>query len=150
MAADIAFFLAPDDQTAAATRPRGPGRAFESVTCHFIEPDSAVVEWDMYFEAPSAELPPLEQLHAWEWPSWVTPVLNDGIEVFVLPGRLTRALANASSSELLELAARWTTRLKRADGDDMTDDDPLAILQGVARLAASAASSGSGLYCWSF
>jgi hypothetical protein len=76
--------------------------------------------------------------------------LNDGIEVFVLPGRLTRALANASSSELLELAARWTMRLKRADGDDMTDDDPLAILQGVARLAASAVSSGSGLYCWSY
>jgi hypothetical protein len=86
VAADIAFFLAPDDHTAAATRLTGPGRAFESVTCHFVEPDSAVVEWDMYFEAPSAEFPPLEQLHAWEWPSWVTTALNDGIEVFVLPG----------------------------------------------------------------
>ncbi|MFJ4692394.1 hypothetical protein [Streptomyces sp. NPDC088766] len=149
MAADIAFFLAPDDRTAAATRVGGPGRAFETVTCHFIEPDSAVVEWDMYFEAPSAELPPLEQLHAWEWPGWVAPALNDGAEVFVVPGRLTRALAAAGSGELRELAARWTTRLRHADGDDMTDDDPLAILQGVARLAASAVNSGGGLYCWS-
>jgi hypothetical protein len=64
--------------------------------------------------------------------------------------RLNRALANASSSELLELAARWTMRLKRADGDDMTDDDPLAILQELPELAASAVSSGNGLYCWSY
>lgn len=150
MAADIAFFLAPDDQTAAATRLRGPGRAFDSVTCSSIEPDSSIAEWDMYFEAPSAELPPLEQLHAWAWPEWITPPLNDGIEVFALPVRLTRALANASSSELVELAARWTTRLRRADEDDMTADDPLAILQGVARLAAAAVNSGGGLYCWSY
>ncbi|MCX5192079.1 hypothetical protein [Streptomyces sp. NBC_00268] len=76
--------------------------------------------------------------------------MNDGIEVFALPVRLTRALANASSSELAGLAAHWTTRLRRADGDDMTDDDPLAILQGVARLAAAAVNSGGGLYCWSY
>jgi hypothetical protein len=149
VAADITFFLAPDDQTAAATRLRGPGRAFDSVACRSIEPDSSIAEWDMYFEAPSAELPPLEQLYAWAWPKWVTPPLNDGIEVFALPVRLTRALANASSSELVELSARWTTRLRRADGDDMTDDDPLAVLQGVARLAAAAVNSGGGLYCWS-
>jgi hypothetical protein len=61
VAADITFFLAPDDQTAAATRLRGPGRAFDSVACRSIEPDSSIAEWDMYFEAPSAELPPLEQ-----------------------------------------------------------------------------------------
>ena len=104
----------------------------------------------MYFEAPSAELPPLEQLHAWAWPEWITPPLNDGIEVFALPVRLTRALANASSGELVGLAARWTTRLRRADEDDMTADDPLAILQEVARLAAAAVNSGGGLYCWSY
>lgn len=149
VAADIAFFLAPDDQTAAATRLSGPGRTFDSVICRSLEPDSSIAEWDMYFEAPSTELPPLEQLYAWAWPEWVTPPLNDGIEVFALPVRLTRALANASASELAGLAARWTTRLRRTDGDDMTDDDPRAILQGIARLAAAAVSSGGGLYCWS-
>ncbi|MFF5808299.1 hypothetical protein [Streptomyces sp. NPDC012746] len=45
MADDIVFFLAADDETAAATRLRGPGEAFESVTCRFIEPDSAIAEW---------------------------------------------------------------------------------------------------------
>ncbi|MBD9727492.1 hypothetical protein PV755_27445 [Streptomyces caniscabiei] len=149
MAHDIVFFLAPDDEAAASTRLRGPGEAFESVTCRFIEPDSAIAEWDMYFEAPSAEVPP-EQLLGWAWPEWVTAPLNDGVEVFALPKRLTRALAKASDAELEELADRWTTRLRSEDGDDMTDDDLLTVLQGVARLAASAVSTGGGLYSWSF
>ncbi|MCX4539144.1 hypothetical protein [Streptomyces sp. NBC_01565] len=50
MADDIVFFLAADDETAAAARLRGPGEAFESVTCRFIEPDSAIAEWGKYFE----------------------------------------------------------------------------------------------------
>lgn len=84
MAHDIVFFLAADDETAAATRLRGPGDACESVTCHCIEPDSAIAEWDMYFEEPSAEAPPLEQIYAWRpWPEWVTAPLNDGVEVLL-------------------------------------------------------------------
>ncbi|MBQ0850301.1 hypothetical protein J8N05_19120 [Streptomyces sp. BH-SS-21] len=150
MAHDIVFFLAPDDETAAATYLQNPGRAFESVTCRFIEPDSAIAEWDMYFEEPSAEVPPLEQLHGWSWPKWVTAPSNDGVEVFALPQRLTRALASASSAELEELAGRWIIRLKSADGDDMTDDDLLAVLQRVAQLATSAVGTGGGLYSWSF
>ncbi|MFB6878544.1 hypothetical protein [Streptomyces sp. NPDC056323] len=95
--------------------------------------------------------PPLEQLYAWRpWPEWVTAPLNDGVEVFALPKRLTRALGKATSAELEELATRWTTRLRSEDGDDMTDDDLLAVLQDVGRLAASAANTGGGLYSWSF
>lgn len=150
MAHDVAFFLAPDDEAAAATRLRGPGAACESVMCRFIEPDSAIAEWDMYFAEPSAEVPALERLLAWSWPVWVTALLNDGVEVFALPQRLTRALANAELTELEELAVRWSARLRSADGDDMTDDDLLAVLQGVARLAATAVSTGGGLYSWSF
>ncbi|MFD8785409.1 hypothetical protein [Kitasatospora sp. NPDC059599] len=150
MAHDIVFFLAPDDESAAATRLQGPGRAFESVTCRFIEPDTAIAEWDMYFEEPSAEAPPLERLLGWSWPEWVTTPVNDGIEVFALPQRLTRALANAGAADLEELAGRWTTRLRSADGDDMTDDDLPAVLQGVARLAVSAVRTGGGLYSWSY
>ncbi|MEU1464459.1 hypothetical protein ABZ467_27900 [Streptomyces sp. NPDC005727] len=150
MAHDIVFFLAPDDETAAATRLQGPSAAFESVTCRSIEPDSAIAEWDMYFEEPSAEIPPIERLLRWTWPEWVTAPLNDGVEVFALPKRLTRALAHASSAQLEELAVRWTTRLRAEDGEDMTDDDLLAVLQGVARLAASAMNTGAGLYSWSF
>ncbi|MBW5250669.1 MULTISPECIES: hypothetical protein [Streptomyces] len=48
-----------------------------------------------------------------------------------MPKRLPRALANASSAELEELAGRWTTLLRSEDGADMTDDDLLAVVQGV-------------------
>ncbi|GGQ52488.1 hypothetical protein [Streptomyces asoensis] len=150
MAHDIAFFLAPDDEAAAATRLRGPGRALRSVTCHFIEADSAIAEWDMYFEKPSAELPPLGRLHEWTWPEYVTAPLNDGIEVFAFPMRLTRALAGASAAALDELAGRWSARLRSEDRDDMTDDDLTAVLKGVARLAVSAVDTGGGLYSWSY
>ncbi|MFG2908459.1 hypothetical protein ACGF13_25755 [Kitasatospora sp. NPDC048286] len=151
MAHDILFFLAADDKAAAATRLRGPGAAFESVSCRFIDPDTAIAEWDMYFEEPSAEAPSSEQLYAWRpWPEWVVPPLNDGVEVIALPKRLTHALAKASLAELEELADRWTVRLWSEDGDEMTDDDLLAVLQGVARLAASAVHTGGGLYSWSF
>jgi hypothetical protein len=151
MAHDIVFFLAPDDATAAATHLRGPSPALESVTCHFFEPDTAIAEWDMYFEEPSAEIPPPDQLYAWRpWPEWVTAPTNDGVEVFALPQRLTRAFASASCTELEKLAERWATRLTSADAEDMTDDDLPAVLQKVARLAASAVSTGGGLYSWSF
>ncbi|MET7451883.1 hypothetical protein ABZT03_08305 [Streptomyces sp. NPDC005574] len=150
MAHDIVFFLASDEETAAATYLGAPGRAFESVTCHFIEPDSVIVEWDMYSAAPSAEIPPPDQLNRWPWPNEVIEPENDGVEIFALPPRLARALARASSAELAELADRWTTRLRTADGDNMTDDGLLAVLQEVARLAASVLSTGGGLYSWSF
>ncbi|MFG3395647.1 hypothetical protein [Streptomyces parvus] len=70
--------------------------------------------------------------------------------MFALPKRLTRALGKASSAELEELADRWIARLRSEDGDDMTDDDLLAVLQGVAYLAESAVNTGGGLYSWSF
>ncbi|WP_157855269.1 hypothetical protein [Kitasatospora purpeofusca] len=142
MAHDIVFFLAPDDDAVCAMRGRRPGP-------EFIEPDSAIAVWDMYFEEPSTEVPTPEQLGK-RWPRWVTAPVNDGVEVFALPGRLTRALADADSTELEELAGRWTTRLRDEDGDDMTDDDLPTVLREVARLAASAVSTGGRLYSWSF
>lgn len=150
MADDVVFFLAPDDETAAATRLRGPGPEFESVSCRSMEPDMAIAEWDMYFEQPSPQAPTLEQLHAWRpWPEWVTPPLNDAIEVLALPPRLTRALSAASPTDLSDLASRWTARL-RADGwHDMTDEDLLSVLRDVARLATSAVTTGAGFYSWS-
>ncbi|MFF7245395.1 hypothetical protein ACFZBU_15995 [Embleya sp. NPDC008237] len=75
------------------------------MTCRFIEPDSAIAEWDTYFSEPSANLPAPELLHGW-WPEWVTGPFNDGVEVFALPQRLIRALADADSTMLAEPADR--------------------------------------------
>ncbi|SNS96829.1 hypothetical protein [Actinacidiphila glaucinigra] len=150
MAADIVFFLAPDDETAARTRLKGPGPALTSVVCHDVTADDAVVEWEMYMDAPSTRLPPQHELNKRDWPRYVAPILNDGVGVFVLSARLTSALANATPALLEGLAARWTARLRLEDGDDMTDDDLPTVLKGIAELAAAAdASRGAlGLYCW--
>ncbi|GAA1952472.1 hypothetical protein [Kitasatospora viridis] len=147
MASGIAFFLAPDDRTAAATRTRGPERE-SAVTGRWFDPDDAAVEWQLYFESPGAELPPLAELLAHEWPSWVAPVVNDGSGVFAVPPALTRALAAAPPDRLDELAGRWHERIRREDGDEMTDDDLPALLHAVARLARTAGETGDGLYCW--
>lgn len=149
---DIVFFLAPDDETAAKTRLRGPGPAFTSLPCHDFIADEAVVEWEMYFDAPSPYLPPQHELNKRQWPRYVAPVLNNGVGVFAVSAKLTSALTNATPSQMRELAARWTERLRLEDGDDMTDDDPLVVLKGIADLAAmaNAAGSGLGLYCWHY
>ncbi|MBT2418180.1 hypothetical protein J7F01_04780 [Streptomyces sp. ISL-22] len=142
MAIDIAFFLARDDETAAETRPNGPGPALTSLTCHYFDPDDAVVEWEMYFKG----------LSKGDWPRYVAPVLNDGIGVFAVSDELTDALANAAPSTLRELASRWAERLRLTGGDDMAEGDAVAVLRGVAQLAATAAGHGSGLrlYCWHY
>ncbi|HEV3170161.1 MAG TPA: hypothetical protein VGZ32_07475 [Actinocrinis sp.] len=150
MTSDVVFFIAPDDDTAAATRLKGPGPAFTSVVCHGFDPDDAVVEWEMYFEAPNASPPPVERLYQHRQPRWVAPILNDGLGVFAVPAELTSALAKADASRLVELASRWSERLRYFDGDDMTADDPQAILQGVVRLAATVVNHGGGLYCWHY
>jgi hypothetical protein len=145
---DVVFFLAPDDETAAATRDRGPGPAFTSVTCHDFEADEAIVQWEMYFEAPARELPPVEQRYRTKWPRDVAPVLNDGIGVFAFSDYLTHALATAAPEALDKLAARWAEQHKLDEGCALTDN-PLQLLKNVAQLAANAAvPEGPRLYCW--
>ncbi|MDX2704044.1 hypothetical protein PV350_14400 [Streptomyces sp. PA03-6a] len=152
MSMDIVFFLAPDDETAAKTRLKGPGPAFTSLTCHDFSADDAVVEWEMYCDAPSSHLPPQHELNKRDWPHYVAPVLNDGVGVFAFSAKLPSALANATSSQLRELATRWAERLRLEDGDDMTDDDPLVVLMSTAELATTVDGAGGalGLYCWHY
>lgn len=96
MSTDIFFFLAADDETAAKTRLKGPGPAFTSLACHDFCADDAVVEWEMYFDAPSPDLPPQHELNKRDWPRYVAPVLNDGIGVFAVSAMLASALADAA------------------------------------------------------
>lgn len=146
----IAFFVAPDDATAASTRNRGPGHTLPSVVCKDFYPDDAVVEWEMYLEAPSPDLPPWDVLNQRSWPHYVAPVVNDGSGVFVVSAQLTHNLAESTPSQLCGLSERWTARLRDEDGDEMTDDDPLTVLTGVAGLAQRAVRSVGDLrlYCW--
>ncbi|KQV11909.1 MULTISPECIES: hypothetical protein [unclassified Kitasatospora] len=54
---DIAFFLAPDDRSAASARlGRGLDR-FASVTGEWFSAPCAVEEWDLYFVGPLPDPP---------------------------------------------------------------------------------------------
>ncbi|MDH6130093.1 hypothetical protein [Kitasatospora sp. GP82] len=165
---DIAFFLAPDGSAASAHLGGPRPHRFASVRGHYFDAYDAVEEWDTYFVGLSQDLPGRGQTFwqrtrcfvglsrdlrrrgqtFWQQARWIVPVSNDGSGMFALPPRLTRALASAGAEELEELAARWAERLRRLDGDDMTDDDLLAVMQGVARLATSTVTTGGDLYCW--
>ncbi|MGX1806304.1 hypothetical protein ACWIGI_11365 [Nocardia sp. NPDC055321] len=146
----IAFFVAPDDRTAAAIRSRGPGTDFPVFECHDFDADDAVVEWELYFEASAAEPIPLEQYYQRPWPIWVAEIVNDGTGVFVLPGSLTANFAVAGSEDLGSVARLWTARLRQTGGGDLPAESPLSIVRGVARLAAVAVGAGERVYCRHF
>ncbi|MGW5879032.1 hypothetical protein ACWFMI_21045 [Nocardiopsis terrae] len=151
MAADIVFFLASDDEIAAATRLKGPGPEHLSLACHGFDPDDAVVEWEMFFETGSCELTSRKVFHARTWPRCVAPMHNDGVGVFAVPDMVVGALAGAAPDRLRGLVARWVKRLiAEGDGGEVVDIDPVAVVDGVVRLAAVAERPGSGvrLYCW--
>lgn len=142
--------MPPDDDTAAATRNKGPGGSADATDLSDFYPEDAVIEWAMYFDAPSAELPPIEEFYERDGPRHVAPIVNDGTGVFALDRSLITALAEASLSEPEQLAARWRERLRLEDRDDMTDESLLEILRRIARFAAIALGRGGGLYCWRF
>ncbi|SUA74326.1 Uncharacterised protein [Nocardia otitidiscaviarum] len=71
----------------------------------------------MYFEAPSAKLPPLETLRTRQWPISVAEIVNDGTGVFVVPDRLAHALAHAGPKDLDELTYRRPAGLRQVGGE---------------------------------
>ncbi|MFE2352048.1 hypothetical protein [Kitasatospora cineracea] len=142
MSTDVAFFLAPDDRTAAGAHRGGPQGRFAAVAGRHFDAEDAVDEWDAFFVGPASE-----QLF-WQRTDWIVPVTHDGSGTFALPPRLTRALAGAGAEELEDLADGWSERLRQEDGEDMTDDDLLALLRAVAGLATRTGPAGGNLYCW--
>jgi hypothetical protein len=145
---NITFFLAPNDKIAAATRTMGPWRGTPSVVCRDFYPDDAVMAWQAYFDDPSGSV--LFGLGRSARPRYVAPIVNDGTGVFILSERLTGALAGAAPDRLRDLAERWAEQLRLEEGEDMTEDDPLTVLEGVAQLARTSARAGDGtaVYCW--
>ncbi|MFC8720625.1 hypothetical protein [Kitasatospora sp. NPDC057198] len=144
MSTAVAFFLAPADRDAASAHRGGPHGRFAAVLGRHFCAEDAVDDWDAYFVGPSSD-----QLF-WQRTDWIVPMTHDGSGMFAFPPRLTRALAGASVEELEDLANRWSERLRCEDGEDMTDDNLLAIVQAVAELATKAGAAGGNLYCWFF
>lgn len=146
MAADITFFVAPNDESAASTRSSRPGRAFTGVDCHYFDPDDAVVDWMAFFDG--QVLRGMERLACGKWPRYVAEFRNDGVGVFVVSAELVTALAAAEPDELRRLASYWGERLVEQNEHELTAAEQLAVVENVARLAGSAGDFG--LYCWQY
>lgn len=150
MPTDITFFLAPDDEAAAATRNSVPGRHLRSLTSHYFYPDDAVVSWSRYFDAPDQPFSSDERRLHGNWPRYVADIRNDGVGVLVIPETVVTALAEAGPDALRGLAAQWGGFLESEGEVDPDRDEQLAVVKGVAELAAAAVRSGGEerLYCW--
>jgi hypothetical protein len=82
----VRFFVAEDDETAAAVLPTGPGRAFTTVSGAYFDPDDAMMIWAHLADARTGR---------WDTdgdrPTRVACGGNDGSAVYVVPAALMRA-----------------------------------------------------------
>ncbi|MFF0387244.1 hypothetical protein ACFYS8_00960 [Kitasatospora sp. NPDC004615] len=140
----ITFFTAPDDTSAAAVLPTGPGRAFESVSFGGFDPEEAAVEWEHLLTGADPE----ELLDADEPRTVADHGDGDsGCLVFALSPRLSTALATAEPATLRSAATAWT-HLRAEDGERIDADIASAIMDDLAALATTAAGENHGVYCW--
>ncbi|MGW1641980.1 hypothetical protein [Streptomyces lavendulae] len=131
------FFVAPDDGAVAVAGPRRRGHGFPAFGCADFFPDDAVEDWEVLLVGGVAS-----DLRV------VVPMKNDGFMVFEVPERLCSALAAASRSRLVEVAAQWVELAEAKDGAPAGMG--VEILSEVADLARTAGALGQPLYCWYF
>ncbi|MFJ9724292.1 hypothetical protein ACIRP3_16205 [Streptomyces sp. NPDC101209] len=135
------FFIAPDDESAAAVKGFSPRRAFEVVPVGIYDPSDAVVEWESLFTGDS----PQELMRAGE-PQVLTEITNDGCYVFVISERLQALLATEDPLRLEEVGLKWS-HLRQADGELVEEGEAVSHLAELASLARTATGQGARLYC---
>ncbi|MGH3376816.1 MAG: hypothetical protein ACRDP6_18965 [Actinoallomurus sp.] len=137
----VEFFIAPYVESAAQVKGFGTRGAFESLPGGIYDPAVAVVEWESLLTGTGPQT-----LARQGESRVVTEITNDGGYVFVLSKRLVTSLAAADRRRLDEVA-RERARLRREDGEDITDEEAIAHVGELAGLARRAADQGSGLFC---
>ncbi|WP_055573861.1 hypothetical protein [Streptomyces prasinopilosus] len=135
------FFIAPDRDSAAAVQGFSPYRAFRTVPVGVYDPADAVVEWESLFTGDG----PQELARAGE-PQVLTGITNDGCYVFMISERLQALLATQDPPRRDDVARRWS-RLRRADGEFIGEDEAVDHLAELASLARAATGQGARLYC---
>jgi hypothetical protein len=112
----VRFFVAEDDEAAAAVLPTGPGRAFTTVSGAFFDPDDAMMIWAQLAEAGAGR---------WDTggdqPATVACGGNDGSAVYVMPGVLMAALTRLEPDRLCVIAEVWQAEV--ADGQSLDQGD---------------------------
>ncbi|MFD8509505.1 hypothetical protein ACFV2L_43365 [Streptomyces sp. NPDC059687] len=139
----IKFFVAPDNEAAAAVARGGPDRVFDSLTFGNFDAEEALIEWEIIFTGRS-----FEELVAADEPEFVAdPGDGEGPVVLAASRVLQEALAAADEHRLVEVSRLWVAE-RAADGEAFDQEIAAWILSGVAGLARAIGEGEAGLYCW--
>ncbi|MFD3945358.1 hypothetical protein [Streptomyces sp. NPDC058579] len=135
------YFIAPDDESAAQVQGFGTAGAYEAMPVGNYDPRDSVVEWEGLF----AGVTPQVLIRAGE-PRLLSWLTNDGSYVFVFSARLQNSLATADREQLDSVARAWS-RLRREEGDDISEEEAIDHLGDVSVWARKAKDQGLRLYC---
>ncbi|WP_406205450.1 hypothetical protein OH807_30885 [Kitasatospora sp. NBC_01560] len=140
----IKFFVAPDDEAAAAVVDHGPDEAFESLVFGNFDVEEAIIEWESILTGRSFE----ELVDADEPAVVAGPGDGEGPMVLAASRVLQDALAAADAPRLVGVSELWVQ--ERAAGGEVLDPEVATrILCDVAELARSIGmQDGGSLYCW--
>jgi hypothetical protein len=133
MSSIIEFFIAPDDDAAAAVADHGPGPGRDVVQYGNFDPVTTMGEWEDSFDIVPDDDPPA--------------IAGDGLPlVLAVSASLQAALAAADEEQMEEAAARWT---EQTDDDwAMTQEFASEMMNDIADLARTATRLGHRLYYW--
>ncbi|WP_189316594.1 hypothetical protein [Streptomyces brasiliensis] len=143
MSVIIKFFVAPEDEAAAAVVERGPDGVFESLACGNFDIEEALIEWESIFTGRRFEV-----LAAADEPRVVAdPDEGEGPMVLAASAPLQDALTAADQPRLAEVSQLW---VRERAAEDKTLDQELAtkLLENLAHLARTAGGRDARLYCW--
>lgn len=137
----VQFFVAADDEAAAAVVPTGPGRAFPTVSGAWFDPDDAMMIWARLIDARTGR-----RDAAGRGPRKMACGGNDGSAVYYVPDVLTANLAGQKADQLRSIARDW--QADNADEESLDIDTARDVVAGVGVLAREAVQSGHRVYCW--
>jgi hypothetical protein len=134
MSSIVEFFIAPDDDAAAAVADHGPDEVNEVARYGNFDPVTTMGEWESSFGI------------AGDGGSRI--IAGDGRPlVLAVPASLQAALAAADEEQLAEAATRWAGRPAH-DGEEIHPDFASGMLGQIASLARTATHRSHRLYYW--
>lgn len=133
----VEFFIAPDDQAAAAILEGGPDGTFETFAVGNFDAITAIEEWDRILTGRATE--DLER-------DDVTRIIAGDAPFVIAPStELQAALIAADRDELAATALQW---IEQEELHGYYPELFADILNELALLASTARKEGHALYCW--
>jgi len=134
MSSIVEFFIAPDDDAAAAVAGHGPDSVTEAARYGNFDPVTTTGQWKSSFGIAGADGPRI--------------IAGDGRPlVLAVPASLQAALAAADEEQLAEAARRWAG-LPAGDGEEIHPELASDMLSQIASLARIATHRRHRLYYW--